>query len=276
MRVRQRRLEPFRQRAGRLVDGLLGRRWVKQQRVYLVEAGSLRLKRIEMLDSARAAIKEEMLVQLAAAEILPKVVARHHRDLWIEFIEGTAVDPRDPRLPEDFAALLTALYGSGATATAPRGIYAPEAIAQDLDLLRRAGCLTAGTAANATALLPSVVPSALWIGFDHTDLLVRNMLRRGDGRLCLIDVESVVSGEAVGTGFAKACVRWIGSARERYVEAVRRRSDTPPFLAYLPYLEIRFLAAWSKRSLLLGKETLVQPRLFDDWIARTRDAESPR
>ena len=276
MRVRQRRLEPLRQRAGRFIDGLFGRRWVKQQRVYLVEAGDLRLKRIEMLDSARAAIKEEMLVQLAGADILPKVVARHHRDLWIEFIEGTRVDPHDPRLPDDFAALLSALYGSGATATAPRGIYAPDAVARDIDLLHCAGCLSPATAAGATALLPSVVPSALWIGLDHTDLLVKNMLRRHDGRLCLIDVESVVSGEAVGTGFAKACVRWVGSARERYIEAVRRRSDMPPFLAYLPYLEIRFLAAWSKRSLLLGKEKLVEPRTFDEWIARTRAAASSR
>jgi hypothetical protein len=274
VRVRQRRLEPFRQRAGRIFDTLLGRRWVKQQRVFLVEAGGLKLKRIEMLDSARASAKEDMLLQLAATGIAPKLVARHHRDLWLEFIDGERVDPADPRLPDDFAKLLSALYGSGATVTAPRGIYAPEAVERDLALLVKAGALPVETAEKVAALLPTVVPRTLWIGLDHTDLLARNMLRRSDGSLCLIDIESIVSGEAVGTGFAKACIRWIGPARERYVEAVRRRSEIPGFLAYLPYLEIRFLASWSKRSLLLGKEKLLEPRLIDAWIERTAAGRS--
>jgi hypothetical protein len=274
VRVRQRRLEPFRQRAGRIFDTLLGRRWVKQQRVFLVEAGGLKLKRIEMLDSARAAAKEDMLVQLAATGIAPKLVARHHRDLWLEFIDGERVDPADPRLPDDFAKLLSALYGSGATVTAPRGIYAPDAVERDLALLVKAGALPVETAEKVGALLPTVVPSTLWIGLDHTDLLARNMLRRRDGSLCLIDIESIVSGEAVGTGFAKACIRWIDPARERYVDAVRRRSEIPGFLTYLPYLEIRFLASWSKRSLLLGKEKLLEPRLIDAWIERTAAGRS--
>lgn len=276
MRLRQRRLEPLRQRVGRLADTIFGRRWVKQQRVYLVEAGALRLKRIEMLDSARAAAKEEMLVRLAETGIAPKVVARHHRDLWLEFIDGERVDPAAATLPDDFAALLGALYGCGATVAAPRGAHGPEAVERDLVLLARAGVIAESTTSRATALLSSVVPSALWIGIDHTDLLLKNMLRRADGRLCLIDVESVVSGEAVGTGFAKACLRWIGDARERYVEALRRRSDIPGFLAYLPYLEIRFLAAWSKRSLLLGKEKLVDARLFEAWIERAQHRETTR
>jgi len=269
VRVRQRRLEPLRQRAGRFFDTLLGRRWVKRQRVFLVEAGGLKLKRIEMLDSARAAAKEDMLLQLAATGIAPKLVARHHRDLWLEFVEGERVDPADPRLPDDFAKLLSALYGSGATVVAPRGIYAPDAVERDLALLVQAGALRAKTAERVGALLPAVVPNTLWIGLDHTDLLARNMLRRADGRLCLIDIESIVSGEAIGTGFAKACIRWIDPARERYVEAVRSRSEISGFLAYLPYLEIRFLASWSKRSLLLGKEKLVEPRLIEAWIDRT-------
>jgi hypothetical protein len=274
VRIRQRRLEPLRQRAGRWVDTLLGRRWVKQQRVFRVEIGGLTLKRIEMLDSARAAAKEEMLIRLADAGIAPTIVARHHRDLWLEFVEGDRVDPADARLPDDFAGLLAGLYGSGATVVAPRGAYGPEAVERDLALLARAGVLTTRAVAAIRELLPSAAPSQLWIGFDHTDLLVKNVLRRKDGRLCLIDVESIVAAEAIGTGFAKACIRWIGDSRERYAEAVKRRPEIPDFLAYLPYLEIRFLAAWSKRSLLLGKESLVDARHFDAWLerARRRDA----
>ena len=275
MRVRQRRLEPFRQRAGRFIDGLLGRRWVKQQRVYLVEAGGVSLKRIEMLDSARAAQKEDILNRLAGTGIVPKLVARHHRDLWLEYIEGTPVDVGDPRLPDDFAALLAALYNSAASVSPTQGSYAPEAVSLDVDLLSRAGCIARSTAERVTAMLADLAPSSLWTGLDHTDLLVKNMLRRADGRLCLIDIESIIP-EALGTGFAKACIRWIGPARERYAEALRRVGEMPPFLAYLPYLEIRFLASWSKRSLLLGKEKLVEPRHFDEWITRARDGAPPR
>ena len=117
-------------------------------------------------------------------------------------------------------------------------------------------------------LLDPLVPAGVWVGCDHTDLLVKNMLRRADGSLCLIDVESVVTNEAVGTGFAKACARWIGPRRDEFVAALRRIPDLPDFLSYFPYLEIRFLASWSKRSLLLGKPKLVQAALFDQWVAR--------
>ncbi len=229
-----------------------------------------------MLDTARAAAKEEMLVQLAETGIAPKLIARHHRDLWLEFVDGDKVDSADPRLPDDFAGLLAALYGCGTMVGSPRGIYGPDAIERDLALLERAGAISAQSAGAVRALLPPLVPSTLWIGLDHTDLLVKNMLRRKDGSLCLIDVESIVSGEAIGTGFAKACVRWIGDARERYVEALARRTEIPSFLTYLPYLEIRFLAAWSKRSLLLGKEGLVHPRYFDAWVERVRRPGTPR
>ena len=82
----------------------------------------------------------------------------------------------------------------------------------------------------------------------------------------------MVTNEAVGTGFAKACTRWIGPRRDEFLAALRRQPELPDFLSYFPYVEIRFLASWSKRSLLLDKPKLVQAALFDEWIARNARA----
>lgn len=274
--TRERRLEPLRQRVGRLADSLLGRRWVKRQRVYLVEIGGLRIKRIEMADSARAGAKEAALRALAGCGVAPALIARHHADIWVEYVEGEPVRLDDIDLAERLATLLSALYGT-ATATAPTtGAFGTGPVRTNLDLLARAGVLPRRTAAAAVALLDSLVPAEVWVGCDHTDLLLKNMLRREDGGLCLIDVESLVTNEAVGTGFAKACARWIGPRRDEFVAALSRQPSMPDFLAYLPFLEIRFLASWSLRSLLLRKPKLVQTAGFDEWITRnSRKTEGP-
>jgi hypothetical protein len=266
--IRQRRLEPMVQRLGRWADTLLGRRWVKRQRVYLVEVGDLRLKRIEMTDTARAESKEAALRCLAGRGVAPALVARHHADLWVEYVEGARVSADEGDLPARLAALLAGLYGT-ATATAPTtGTFGADAVRDDLEILARAHALPRHTVESVATLLDPLVPPAVWVGCDHTDLLVKNMLRREDGSLCLIDVESVVASEAVGTGFAKACARWIGPRRDEFIAALRRQPAVPDFLSYFPYVEIRFLASWSKRSLLLDKPKLVQAALFDEWIAR--------
>lgn len=256
------------QRLGRWADTLLGRRWVKRQRVYLVEIGDLRLKRIEMTDSARAATKESALRRLTGLGVTPPLVARHHADIWVEYVDGARVSPEEADLPDRFAALLAGLYATAGAKVPATDRFGAGAVRADLDLLARAGALPRHTTDAAAALLDSLAPRAVWVGCDHTDLLVKNMLRRNDGTLCLIDVESVVEEEAVGTGFAKACARWIGTRRDEFIAALQRQPGLPDFLSYFPYLELRFLASWSKRSLLLDKPKLVQPVLFDQWLAR--------
>jgi hypothetical protein len=260
------------QRLGRFADTLLGWRWVKRQRVYLVEIGDLRLKRIEMADSARAETKEIALRCLTGRGVAPALVARHHADLWVEYVEGARVGADDADLPDRLATLLAGLYRAASATLPATGPFGAEAVRADLEVLARAGVLPRHTADSVATLLDPLVPPAVWVGCDHTDLLVKNMLRREDGSLCLIDVESVVTNEAVGTGFAKACARWIGPRRDEFVAALRRQPELPDFLSYFPYVEIRFLASWSKRSLLLDKPKLVQAALFDEWIARNARA----
>jgi hypothetical protein len=261
-------LEPWSQRLGRWLDDWSGRRWVKRQRVYRVEIGDLRLKRIEMTDTARAAMKETALRSLAHTGILPCVIARHHADLWVEFLEGAPVRRDDPDLPQRFAELLAELYGAAPVRRELGSGFSPDDVRTDLDVLARARLISPGDAHAIGARLDAIVPSSLWVGFDHTDLLLKNMLRGPDGRLRLIDVESVVADEAIGTGFSKAADRWMGERRGEFVAAARLRVEIPDFYSYLPYLEIRYLASWTKRSLLLGKSKLARPEPLQSWLAR--------
>lgn len=268
MQLKEKRLEPLRQRLGRLLDALAGRRWVKRQRVFLVRSGGLALKRIEMTDSVRAERKEAALKAFALTGILPRPVARHHADLWVDFLHGSPLRPDATDLADRFAALLAILYGTNARLLETPAALGADAVAADLDVLARAGVIESMEASELAGRARAIVPRELWVGFDHTDLLPKNMLRRDDGSLCLIDVESVVDNEAIGSGFAKACHRWIGDRRGEFLSALRSRPEIPAFSDYLPYLELRFLASWTKRSLLLGKTKLVDADAFRRWAAR--------
>ena len=105
---RRRRLEPLSQRARRALLRLSGGE-AKDQRVYRVEIGALRLKQIVF---ARAAIAErlaEVLDRFRSAQIAPGLVASYGRELWLDFLEGEPV-PTEPAPIDELARIFATLY----------------------------------------------------------------------------------------------------------------------------------------------------------------------
>ncbi len=116
------------------------------------------------------------------------------------------------------------------------------------------------------ARVEDLTPEKLWMGYDCTDAVLKNFVRCPDGRVRGIDVESLTPNQLVGTGIAKAGVRWLGDHRQAMLDSLRSRG-APDFQAYLPFVELSFLAHWQKSSFLEKKKRFVDSALFDRFLA---------
>jgi hypothetical protein len=84
------------------------------------------------------------------------------------------------------------------------------------------------------------------------------------GRLVAVDVEELMPNQLLGSGVAKAVLRTPGARRERLLQGIRRTAglDLAPVM---PFVELAFLAGWTKRALLKGRARLVDPELFEPY-----------
>ena len=64
---------------------------------------------------------------------------------------------------------------------------------------------------------------------------------------------------------AKASLRWLGPHRDRLLAGLRERS-APDFQSYLPFIELSFLAFWTKSSFLEKKRRFVDPAHFERFL----------
>jgi hypothetical protein len=257
---RKRRLEPWVQRLRRIERALRGAH-AKRQRVYRVTVEGRDLKQIVFQDAFLAEKTAAHLDALADTGLLPHKVARYANELWVEFIEGDELDPAAPPPEAELAALFAALY-----ARTPRALDgAAEALRAEtrvqLGLLQGVGVIDAATLRGLEARCLSGPLPALTRGFDYLDARPGNFLRDRSGRLRILDLESLAADEIQGVGAARAWLRWPGVSRERLLAGIAK-SGGPDLSPAAPFLELRFAAGWTVRSLLLRKEKLVDPALF--------------
>jgi hypothetical protein len=262
---RRRRLEPPLQRFERWVRGLRGG-FHKRQRVYLVEIGGRRLKQIVLPDACVAAEIAHNLEHLADLALFPRMVARYRNELWVEFVEGEPLSARAPL--EELAELFAALYRrDGRLVSRDERNFVDEA-RRDVAFLADAGVLDAGDAARLADAAARGAPALAWVGHDYGDPRPQNVLRTRSGALRIIDVESIRRDALIGTGVVRALMRWPAVDRRRLLAALRERG-APSFDAYFDFLEVAFVAAWTKRCVLHRKPGLVDRGLLARLAART-------
>ena len=80
-----------------------------------------------------------------------------------------------------------------------------------------------------------------------------------------VDVESLGADVLLGTGAAKASVRWLG---ERTGDLLARMKElgAPDFESYFDFVELSFRAFWQKSSFLERKRRFVDPRIFAPFL----------
>jgi len=256
---RKRRLEPWSQRLRRIERSLLGGSG-KSQRVYRVTIAGRDVKQIVFAEAARAERTAALLDLLADTGLVPRRIARHGSELWVEFLDGRALEPGAPPPLDELAALFATFYTRGSRAPADTAALRAELTAQ-LAWLRDFGVLDAALARALEARALSAPATKLSRGLDYLDARPENFLRDRSGRLRIVDLESLGADEVQGTGAARAWLRWPGVSREALLAGVARCGG-PDLMPVADFLELRFAASWTLRSLLLRKPKLVDPALF--------------
>jgi hypothetical protein len=233
----------------------------KRQTVHLVQVGDLRAKRVAFAHASQAVSVEHALETLRDSGVAPQPIARYANELWVEFVEGTPLDASAPPPVEGLARVFQHLYRTDAGELAREDLDFARDVHRDLQVLRAAGVIDQETCTLLERRAETWCPARVFTGCDYVDARPGNFLRTAEGRLRIIDVESLVSGEWIGTGAARAWLRWPGLEREALLSELTALG-VPRFADYADFLELRFVARWTKRCLLQRKLQLVEPGLL--------------
>ncbi len=259
---RKRSLHPTHRRLRTALVRWLSNRPPRTQRVYLVTINGARFKRVVLPDSYAAASVAARLREFGPSGIYPQLVFEKEREVLVEYIEGRRVEGIDTALLEDLASLLATLYKRTPQLKAASDTRWNHTTHVDLHFLQHVGVLSEARYRQLDSLVDRITPEQVWVGYECTDVILKNFVRDDDGRLRCIDVESLSADQLIGSGVAKACVRWLGPHRERFLGLIEKQG-VPDFSSYMPFVELSFLAFWVKQSFLEKKTRFVDAELFD-------------
>jgi hypothetical protein len=242
---------------------LFGTRLQKSNNLHFVTINGQRFKRLIVGDSALACGIERNLESFRASGYFPPVVIRFECEIWVEFIHGTQIQTVDEPVVKKIADFYATVYAQRSrqvdTAASPF-VYR---LHQDLRFLNQVGILSSNVYQDVTTTAERLAPKQVWVGFDYTDPVLKNFVTaRDDGRLYAVDVESLVDDQLIGMGVAKACRRWLEPWQHVFFTHLAREG-VPDFQSYFPFVEMCFLARWTKRNFFEKKWKSVEPTFFE-------------
>lgn len=259
---RQRSLHPFPRRLRDALRGRLVRRPPRSQRVFVVTIRGRRYKRVVLPDAHHAALVAARLRAFGPSGIYPSLIFEREREVWVEFVEGERVTAPTPDVVDGIADLLAVMHRREPRRLPAAETRFPHELRVDLRFLGDVGVIAPEFASELVERAEALAPAHLWVGHDCSDTILKNFVRTPEGRIRAVDVESLGAGQLLGSGAAKACLRWLGPHRERFLSRLRA-AGVPDFFPYLPFVELSFLAFWTKSSFLEGKSRFVNPSLFE-------------
>jgi hypothetical protein len=267
-RFRQRSLHPLRRRLGVWLRRRLLGRFVPRKQVRLIQIGGARFKRVTLPDAWSAAQMARGLERFRSHRIFPELIALSANELLLEYVEGSALaDPLDEAGCDRLAEFFAVLYAHDRHAVETRAAGFDAALQRDLAFLGRVGVLDASALSDLARAGAALAPAQVWVGHDYLDPIARNFVVAADGRLVAIDADELTPNQLLGSGVAKAVLRTPGASRTRLLAGIRRHAglDLAPVL---PFAELAFLAEWTRRALLKGREKLVRPEWFEPYRTR--------
>lgn len=249
-------------RARYWLSRLTGTRLQKSQKLYMVDIAGHRFKRVVLRDSAQAARIEANLECYGDSERIPGLVIRYENEVWLDFIEGEVLASADEASVRAIADLFAELYAREPLRIDPAEGGWVSRLARNLQFLRRVGVIDADL--HDTLVRDGVegAPEQVWLGFDYTDPVLKNFVRAADGRICAIDVESLEPETLIGTGYAKACRRWMTPPQRKLFLESLARPGVPDFAPELPFIELSWLSAYTVMMFLEQKWKHVEPDAF--------------
>lgn len=246
-----------------LFGGVVG----KSQKAYFLTLNGHRYKRIVLGDAWQAKRIERELENFRPEDGFPPLILRHENQLLLGYVQGRPFVADDAADREQLALFYATLYRKAPRQAAVRELPLPTRLDRDLRFLVDTGVLEHSDLPALQARAATLQPEQVWLGFDYVDPVAKNFVRADSGMVA-VDVESLVSGEALGTGIAKARAHWLDESRTgEFLETITAAGG-PDLAPQLPYIELCFLAGWTKRKVLQGKRRFVRPALLKRFIGR--------
>jgi hypothetical protein len=253
----------FLKRVRYLLSRFFGTRLQKAKSLYFVTVNGHCFKRLILCDSFLASEIEQHLDSFIESGYFPPLVARYEREIWLEYVEGTSIKSIDEQFVIKIAEFYATVYGTNPALLDVKNSPFQGRLLQDLRFLHQTGVLTQVCYQDIKAAVPNLTPEQVWVGYDYTDPVLKNfILRPENGRICVVDVDGLAGNQLLGIGVAKACVRWLGPYQALFFSALANHG-APDFQKYFSFVELCFLAKWTKRAFLEHDWKVIQPTLFE-------------
>lgn len=262
LRIRQR--SPFLlKRARYFLSRLFGVRLQKAKSLHFVTVNGQQFKRLILCDASLALEIEQNLNRFRNTGQFPQVVIRYERELWVDYVTGHPIKNIDEGLVEKMAHFYGRLYSEAPVLVQTDKTIFPYRLDRDLHFLNQVGILSDPVAKEVQKTAEIICPQQCWLGFDYTDPVRKNFVRiPANQQICAVDVEGLVKDYLMGMGAAKALVQWMKPFKEQFFDILTHNS-VPNIQEYYKFVELCFLAQWTKRAFFEKDWKAVQPKYFD-------------
>ena len=255
----------FWKRARYFLSRLFGVRLQKDKSLHFVTINGQQFKRLVFCDSSLALEIERNLECFRGEGIFPNMVIRYEREIWVEFVQGRLIKEVDDALVEKVAMFYSRLYSEAPRLVETNTTMFPDRLDRDLHFLNQIGILSNELLGEIRKSVDVLQPTHCWIGFDYTDPVKKNfVLHPKSHLLCAVDVEGLVREHLIGMGAAKALVRWLNPFKNEFLRLLATKG-APDIQAYYGFIELCFLAQWTKRAFFERDWKAIKPDYFEGY-----------
>ncbi len=252
----------FLKRIGYFLSRLFGTRLQKDKSIHFVTMNGKRFKRLILCDSYLASEIEQHLNRFADSGYFPHLVTRYEREIWVEYVEGDPIQSVDEEFILKIAEFYTTVYRANSELLDVTQSEFPGRLLQDLRFLHQINILPQASYLDLQAAVQDLTPKQVWVGYDYTDPVLKNFILRPNGRICVVDIDGLTGNQLLGMGVAKACVRWLVHYQPLFFSHLSNQG-APDFQQYFAFVELCFLAKWTKRAFLEHDWKVINPTLFE-------------
>lgn len=262
--IRSRPANPWWQRWLRRWRAWRGAGLAKTHQVDLIELDGRRQKRVIFDTAETARAVTAALKQAAVIQRFPALIFSRDCEVRVEFIPGPLARPgRDDDRLRDFFLDLYRLPGDRVELARSGLLWQLES---DLAHLVDQALIEATLSRRLLQQADQIAPPSLWLGHDYIDPVAKNFVIQSD-RAIAIDIEALLAGQPLGTGLAKARLRWPGLEIEPLM--VRLEAVGGPGLrGQYPLVELCFLAGYFRQKLIQRKPRHLKPEALVAWLHR--------
>jgi hypothetical protein len=218
---------------------------------FVSHQGQLQYKKVIFNTISQAARIGSALETYGQSPHFPALIGRQHNAVWVTFVPGTPVDVFDEAVLEQLIEFYAAIYSRASRLISIENASVWRQFEDNLTFLWNQKAFGRGFMEELHATAEVWAPEKVWIGFDYTDPIENNLVRREEQQtICAIDIKNIRADVLLGRGLAKARRCWLAEPYP-FLEALAR-AGAPELAPCFPFVELvdrvqRISAKLSKR-----------------------------